>query len=126
MIGDEEREAGLLAYEQTLAFAALRRKKLPWVYVLSPIVLAAAGGAALMGGFLSLAATCWASAVLFAIFAAWNWRRLRALDGRNRALLARLQAQYGDDLPWLQVERHLAALEKLKAEVAAENSGGEA
>ena len=116
MIPQEESEAGLLAYEQTLAFAALRRKRLPWVYALFPVVLVAAGGAAQAGGFLYLALLCWASALFFTIFAVWNWRRLQTLDLRNRALLARLHAQYGDDLPWLEVERQQAALAKLQAE----------
>jgi hypothetical protein len=116
MITDAERESGLLAYEQTLAFAALRRKRLPLIYVLFPIVLILVGAGSWMAGSLLLAAVCWASAIFFAIFAAWNWRRLHALDVRNRTLLARLHAQYGDDLPWLEVERQQREIRKIEAE----------
>lgn len=117
MIGEAEREEGLRAYEQVQAFAALRRKKLPVIYVLFTLVLAAAGLASVMGGVMVPGTVCFGSAILFAIFAVWNWRRLGALDVRNRVLLARLHARHGDDLPWLEVERHLAELEKLKAEL---------
>jgi hypothetical protein len=55
---------------------------------------------------------------MFAFIAIGNWRWLKARDVRNRALLADLQAKYGDDLPWLQVERQLAEIEKLKTEMA--------
>jgi hypothetical protein len=39
-------------------------------------------------------------------------------------LLATLESEYGDDLPWIQVEKHFAELEKLKREMAAETEGG--
>jgi hypothetical protein len=119
MITQEETDAGLRAYEQTLAFASLRRKRLPLVYVLFPILLTVAGISSCYGGVWNLGVICILSAVLFSIFAVWNWRRLRALDVRNRELLADLRAKYGDDLPWLQVERQLAAIEAFKAELAA-------
>ena len=43
MISQMETDAGLLAYEQVLAFAAVKRKRLPLIYVLFPIVLVIAG-----------------------------------------------------------------------------------
>jgi hypothetical protein len=122
MIPQAESDAGLLAYEQTLAFAALRRKRLPWIYALFTLALAAAGGAALAGHVLILTLVCWGCALFFALFAIWNWRRLQALDVRNRALLTELHAKYGDDLPWLEVERQMAELEKLKVEISAEST----
>jgi hypothetical protein len=124
MIPQTESEAGLLAYEQTLAFAALRRKRLPLVYVLFPILLALMGAVAWTAGVFPLAGVCWASAILFTLFAAWNWRRLRALDLRNRALLTRLHAQYGDNLPWLEVERQQRELQKIEAELSAKKCSG--
>jgi hypothetical protein len=116
MIPPAESEAGLQAYEQVQAFAALRRKKLPWVYALFPVLLAIMGGTAFAAGAALLGWGCLAAAALFALYAAWNWRRLLALDVTNRALLARLQAQYGDNLPWLEVERQLAQLREIEAE----------
>jgi len=121
MITPTENDAGLLAYEQVLAFAAVRRKRLPLIYVLFPIVLVIAGVVSFADGVTNLGVTCFFSAVLFAFLAMGNWRRLQARDVRNRALLAELQAKYGDDLPWLQVERQMAEIEKLKVEMAEGN-----
>ena len=50
MIPPAESEAGLQAYEQVQAFAALRRKKLPWVYALFPVLLAIMGATAFAAG----------------------------------------------------------------------------
>ena len=118
MISAAESEAGLKAYEQTLAFAALRRRKLPWIYALFPMLLAVMGAAALTVRARAAGTGCLAAAVLFAIYAAWNWSRLRALDAANRALLARLHAQHGEDLPWLEVERQMARIREIQAEQA--------
>jgi hypothetical protein len=118
MIDPTESDAGLLAYEQVQAFASVRRRRLPLIYVLFPIVLVSAGVGAMRGGVENLGAICFLSAVMFAFIAIGNWRWLKARDVRNRALLADLQAKYGDDLPWLQVERQLAEIEKLKTEMA--------
>jgi hypothetical protein len=116
MISAAESDAGLKAYEQTLAFAALRRKKLPWVYGLFPVLLAIMGALVLTSGFRLAGSACFITAVLFAIYSAWNWSRLRKLDAANRALLARLQAQYGDELPWLEVERQMTQIRQIEAE----------
>jgi hypothetical protein len=116
MITQEETEAGLRAYEQALAFASLCRKRLPVVYVLFSLLLTIAGIGSCYGGVVDLGVLGFLSAGFFSIFAVWNWRRLRALDVSNRALLADLHAKYGDDLPWLQVERQLAEIRKIQAE----------
>ncbi len=116
MISAAESEAGLKAYEQTLAFAALRRKKLPWVYGLFPALLLLLGAAVMTKGFRLAGSACVVTAALFAIYSAWNWSRLNKLDVANRALLARLHAQYGDDLPWLEVERQMAQIRQIEAE----------
>jgi protein-S-isoprenylcysteine O-methyltransferase Ste14 len=134
MIGEAEREDGLRAYEQVLAFAALRKKRLRLIYVLFTLVLAGMGVAALIISCYRDAARANVDALMgvafliiaaaFALFAIWNWRRLQALDVRNRALLARLHAQYGDDLPWLQVERQMDEIRKIEAELAENPSDG--
>jgi len=118
MIPNAESDAGTLAYEQVQAFASLRRKRVGLIYVLFPIVLVVMGVAACLDGVVRLGLACLGSALLSAFFAAWNWRRLLAQDQRNRARLARLQAQYGDDLPWLQVERQLAEIRRIQEEEA--------
>ena len=118
MIPDAESDAGTLAYEQVQAFASLRRKRIGLIYVLFPVVLVVMGVAAWLDGAISLGLTCLGGALLSAFFATWNWRRLLAQDERNRARLARLQAQYGDDLPWLQVERQLAEIRRIQEEEA--------
>jgi fatty acid desaturase len=118
MIPDAEIDAGTLAYEQVAAFAALRRKRLGLIYVLFPILLVVMGVAAGLNGVMSLGLVCVGSALLSAFFATWNWRRLHAQDEHNRALLARLRTQYGDGLPWLQVERQMAEIRRIQAEEA--------
>jgi hypothetical protein len=118
MIPPEEIEAGLVAYEQVQAFAALRRKRLPVVYACFPVLLLVAGAVLAAADWLAVAAVVAAIAIAFALFARWNWRRLRALDASNRARLAQLHGKYGDDLPWLQVERQLAEIRKIEAERA--------
>ena len=55
-------------------------------------------------------------------FLAWmgrfQWRQLQARYGRNLRLLAQLKAgAWGRRLPWIQVEKHFAELEKLKREM---------
>ena len=121
MIDPTESDAGLLAYEQVQAFASVRRRRLPLIYVLFPIVLVIAGVVSFVEDVWNLGVTCFFSAGLFAFIAVMNWRRLQERDAHNRTLLAELQAKYGDDLPWLQVERQMAEIEKLKAEMAAGN-----
>jgi hypothetical protein len=118
MITPQEIDAGLLAYEQVQAFAALRRKKLPLVYVAFPLLLSVMGVVAALSAAPLLACICLFSAVVFSIFALWNWRRLRRLDVDNRKLLAQLEAKHGADLPWLEVERQQAEIRKILAEQA--------
>jgi uncharacterized protein involved in exopolysaccharide biosynthesis len=47
-----------------------------------------------------------------------EWQRLKQQYAENLKLLAKLEATYGDALPWVQVENHFAALEALKREIA--------
>jgi hypothetical protein len=125
MIPDAESDAGTLAYEQVQAFASLRRRRIGLLYVVFPILLAVMGGAAWWYGVKSLSLVCGGSALGSALFEAWNWRRLLAQDERNRALLARLQSRYGDDLPWLQVERQLAEIRRIQEQEARGESPGD-
>jgi hypothetical protein len=116
----EIREQGLHAYEQARAFEQLRRRRVPLIYALVPLLFILFGLLAEKLNRGPLAEDCFASAALIGICAWWNWQRLRALYARNLALLANLESQHGESLPWLEVERHFAALDKLNAELAKE------
>jgi len=116
MITPEEIDTGLRAYEQVQAFASLRRKRLPVIYGGFTVLLLAMGIVAALQASPILTSVCVGGAIGFAIFAPWNWRRLRALDVLNRALLANLRVKHGDNLPWLEVERQQAAIREIQAE----------
>ena len=117
-------ESGLVAYEQARAFEAVQRRNLPLIYVALTLLLIMAGGVMLKVRSPIIATLCFAGAVGFPWLAWLNWQRLKARHAMNLHLLADLENRYGDQLPWLQVERHLAALGKLEAELAAEGSAG--
>jgi hypothetical protein len=123
-VNAEIEEQGLRAYEQARAFEQLRRRRVPLLYAIFPLVFVSFGCVAAALAHPLLAATCAGGAVLSTLFAWWNWRRLRALYARNLALLASLEAQYGPDVPWLEVERHLEALAQLRADLAREKQAG--
>jgi hypothetical protein len=116
MISSSELETGQAAYDRIAAFAGLRRRRMELIYALFPVLLVLAGSIAWVHSQKTIAVICAASAVADAIFAGWNWRRLRLDDKRNRALLARMQVQHGDTLPWLQAERHMAEIRRIQAE----------
>lgn len=122
--GAEIVEQGLRAYEQAGAFERLRgRRALLFLYGLPPAGLILLGWVAGDLGHAALAEGCVAAAIFTLLFTVWNWRRLRARHAQNLALLARLEKEHGDDLPWLEVERHLAALDRLVADLEQEKSG---
>jgi hypothetical protein len=58
------------------------------------------------------------AAILLAWMARFQWKQLAARHANNLRLLANLKAEYGEELPWVQVENHFAQLEKLKREIA--------
>jgi hypothetical protein len=114
---------GLKAYEQARAFERLRTWRLPLVYASAPLVPAALGAGAWRLGYPALFAGGVAFAVFIAARAWLEWKRLRRRYDENLALLATLEAAYGDALPWVRVENHFAALEALKREIAEERPG---
>jgi hypothetical protein len=61
-------------------------------------------------------------ALVFSLGLWGNWIRLRARYAENLRLLTELEDTYGDQLPWVQMERHFAALDELKRELAEEES----
>ncbi len=116
----EIEEKGLKAYEQARAYERLQSWRLPVSYAIPPM------------GCVGLSVAAWLThhrwlcvfALVFGVFVAWRlvmeYRRLRRRYAENLALLAKLESDYGDALPWVQVENHLAALEALKQEIAQE------
>jgi hypothetical protein len=117
-LNPEDEARGLKAYEQVRAFERLRTWRLPLSFGLCALVPAVSG--VWMGG-LGHMILCGLNLVI-AVFLAWmgwlQWKRLLARHARNLRLLAQMKAEHGDALPWIQVENHLAELEKLKREIA--------
>jgi len=105
---------GLRAYERVCAFEQLRRRRLPVIYCLFPLLFVVCGFGSLMGNRPELAVVCLVTAILFSVVAWLNWRRLSQRYAKNLEILAELESTYGDELPWIKVENHFAALEQLK------------
>lgn len=109
---------GLKAYEQARAFEKMRTWRLPLIYIVAPVVPAVLGAALWHMGYPALCAAGAAFAAFIALRVWMEWKRLNRQYVDNVALLAKLEATYGDALSWVQVERHFAALEDLKREIA--------
>lgn len=111
---------GLRAYEAAGAFEQLRRRRWPLIYC----------GLLMMWLMFTLVAIrvehpglCAANLLGIGVIAFVSWRHWMGLKeqyGKNLQLLAKLERSYGDQLPWVRVENHFAALEKLKRELAEE------
>ena len=112
---DEAR--GLKAYEQARAFERLRTWRLPLSFIVFALVPALSGAWMWTLGHTILAWLNFVAAVLLAWMGRFQWKQLLARHARNLRLLAGLKAEYGDQLPWIQVENHFAELEKLKREI---------
>jgi hypothetical protein len=115
---------GLKAYEQARAYERIRTWRLPLSYALAPIVPAVLGVAAWRQGYPALLAAGVSFSLFLAVRVWLEWKRLKNLYLENLALLAKLEETYGDTLPWVQVEKHFAALEELKREIAEEKGKG--
>jgi signal transduction histidine kinase len=114
---------GMKAYEQARAFERLRSWRLPLSFAVFALIPALSGAWMWAIGHTMMAWLNFVAAVVLAWLGRFQWKQLRARHARNLGLLAALKAEYGDQLPWIQVENHFAELEKLKREIA-ENSGG--
>ena len=111
---------GLKAYEQVRAFERLRTWRLPLWYAVFPLVPALSGAGLWRLGYFTLAGLHFLAAVLFLLAEWFHWKRLHARYAENLRLLAKLEADHGDKLPWVQVENHFAALERLQRDLADE------
>lgn len=110
-------EAGLVAYEQARAFEAVQQRQLPLIYGALTLLLVAAGLVMMKFENPVLATVCFAAAIGFPCIAWLNWQRLKARHATNLNFLADLEGKYGERLPWIQVERHLAALAEVQREL---------
>ena len=111
---------GLKAYEQAGAFERLRTWRLPLSYAVFVLIPVVNGVLLLKYEHVAMAWGNFICAVLFSCFGWWHWLRLKARYAKNLQLLAELEHLYGEQLPWVQVEKHFAALEELQRELAEE------
>jgi uncharacterized membrane protein len=108
---------GLKAYEQARAYERLKTWRLPVTYVAFVLVPVITGVWVWAIGYHLLGWLNFGMAILLSWMGRFQWKQLRARHANNRRLLAQLEAEYGDQLSWVQVERHFTQLEKLKREV---------
>ena len=111
---------GLRAYEQAAAFERIRTWRLPLTYAFFPIIPFIIAEAAWKEARPNIAMAYFALAIGLIIMGFGQWRRQSARYAENIKLLAELEQTYGDQLPWVQVENHFAALEKLEEDIAQE------
>jgi uncharacterized membrane protein len=114
----ETEARGMKAYEQARAFERLRSWRLPVTFALFAVIPALSGALMWHLGHTMMAWLNFGVAVFLAWMGRFQWKQLVARYARNRRLLAELKAEFGDRLPWIQVENHFAELEKLKREMA--------
>jgi len=111
---------GLRAYEQVRAFERLRLWRLPLSYLVFSMIPMATGVGLLKMGYTTLGELHLLTALFFVAGACFHWRWLLKRYTKNLQLLAEQKKLYGDQLPWVQVEKHFAALDRLKRDLARE------
>lgn len=111
---------GLRAYDQVCAFERLQGRRLPVIYCGITLLIVICGFALMIIDLPVWALICLVLAIFFSVMAWFNWRKLKRGYAKNLAFLAELESTYGDELPWLEVEKHLAALEQLKSNLEEE------
>ena len=116
-LSSEMEARGMRAYEQVRAYERLRSWRLPVSLVVCALIPALTGAWMWALGYTMWAYLNWGAALFLAWMGQFQWRQLRARHANNLRLLAELKAEYGDALPWIQVENHFAELEKLKREM---------
>ena len=111
---------GLRIYDKVCAFERLRSRRIPVIYCAITLLIILGGFALMMIDRPYWALTCLMLAIFFSGIAWFNWRKLSRAYAKNLQLLTELETTYGEDLPWIQVERHLVALEQLKRDLEEE------
>ena len=113
---------GLRAYERVHAYEHLRKWRLPLTYFACILVPLVCGST-----FWWQSHPYWAlSQVFFALFFVaciyFHSRKLATEYAANQTILADLRKTYGDDLPWVRMEKHFDELRQLEAEIAQERA----
>ncbi len=111
---------GLKAYEQARAYERVRSWRLPLVFTFFPLLALVMCLWLWRLGDFGMAWANFGIAFFLAGLSRFQWKQLAARHARNLRLLAQLKDQYGDELSWVQVEKHFAELEELKRELARE------
>jgi hypothetical protein len=111
---------GLRAYDQVCAFERLRRRRLPVIYCGITLLIVICGFALMIIDRPVWALICLMLAIFFSGVSWLNWRKLTRGYAKNLEFLAELESAYGDELPWIAVEKHFAALEQLKSNLEEE------
>jgi hypothetical protein len=120
VLSPETEREGLRAYEQARAFENLRRRKFPVIYGGFALLFLLGGLAMLKTGHVIVADINFAVGLLLPFLFRKSWRRLTRRYEANLRLLAQLEREHGDALSWVQMEKHFAALDRLRAELAEE------
>ena len=116
----EIEEQGLKAYEQAGAFERLRGWRLPLSYVIFSLIPILNGMMMWKMGHHTMAMLNFLTALFFVAGSWFHWKRLCARYAKNLELLREMEAKYGDKLPWMEVEQHLAAMEQLTRDLEEE------
>jgi hypothetical protein len=112
----EIEEKGLKAYEQARAFERMSPFYLPLGYAVLVLIPVLSSVGLWSIGHVTMAVFCFGAAVLFALGAVIYGRRLKVRYAENVRLLADLKKEYGNQLPWVQVEAQMAMIEQLQRE----------
>ncbi|MCE0499610.1 MAG: hypothetical protein LV481_16850 [Methylacidiphilales bacterium] len=111
---------GLRAYEQVRAFERVRSWRLPLSYLVFSMIPMATGIGLLKMGHTTFGELHLLLALCFVAGSCFHWHGLLKRYTKNLQLLTEQQKLYGDQLPWVQVEKHFAALDQLKRDLARE------
>ncbi len=119
----EVEKEGWRAYEQARAFESLQRKRVPQIYATFFVLLMLATFLTALYHPRSLMALgSFAGMMILCVIGWQRWLALRMRHVVNLHLLQDWKARYGPNLPWLQVERHMAAVADLQRELAVRKS----
>jgi hypothetical protein len=112
---------GLTAYEQARAFENLQRRGMAWIYLVGVLLFVLVCGIAAATVPRPVAKMLAVANAVVVVFVVWaHWRRLRERYAKNLVILAELKREYGENLPWLKMERHFADLAELQRELKEE------
>jgi hypothetical protein len=117
---------GLRVYEQVRAFERVRSWRLPLCYLIFAMIPMATGAGLLKMDYPVLGELHLATAFFFMAGSGVHWHWLLKRYAKNLQFLAEQEKVYGDQLPWVQVEKHFAALDRLQRDLEREKMAGNA